>query len=168
VAENKQGSDTAAVPHGLCSCVAPNRRIGTSAVKRGNEALQRHKCEANGLMSRADRGGHKYTTPEFLPDNQIVAERRHAIGIHDTYLPARMAESQGSQADTIARPRRVGNQVAVDYRRLHRGLSLAQGDGDGIGTEVRVVTGAKTKQAASDTAEKRETRHRRYRYCRRY
>jgi peptidoglycan hydrolase-like protein with peptidoglycan-binding domain len=65
-----------------------------------------------------------------------------------------MAEFQGSRTDTIARPRRAGNQAAVDYRRLHRGLSLARDDGDGADVEVRVVAGAKTKQATGDTSAK--------------
>jgi hypothetical protein len=65
-----------------------------------------------------------------------------------------MAEFQGSRTDTIARPRRAGNQAAVDYRRLHRGLSLARDDGDGADVEVRVVAGAKTKQATGDTSVK--------------
>jgi hypothetical protein len=73
-------------------------------------------------------------TPEMVD----ATERRHATRIHDAYPLARMAEIQGSQADTITRSRRAGCQATVDYRRLHRGLPLAQDDGDGGGREIKV------------------------------
>jgi hypothetical protein len=65
-----------------------------------------------------------------------------------------MAEAQGTRTDTTTRPKRVLNQATVDYRRLHRGLSLMQNDELGAEGESRPAAGTKTKQATSETLEK--------------
>jgi hypothetical protein len=65
-----------------------------------------------------------------------------------------MAEAQGTRMDTTSRPRRVLNQVTVDYRRLHRGLSSVQNDELGAEGESRLAVGTKTKQATNETLEK--------------
>lgn len=62
-----------------------------------------------------------------------------------------MAESQGYQTDTIVRPRRAGNQAAVNCRRLHRGLSLVQDEGDGAGAKTKQATGDASVKAGDKT-----------------